>query len=412
MAHEMIAEESHGFVARVRLSGRAADGLAVPEEATARSGHGARRRRFPLERPRTERRSSDGDAVGEMEDKGRARGHFREVVVPIVFSRHDVRDGIFRNRARLGDERRRTASAPMDASSVIFIRDDDALPAFEFVASRSPRTSLARDVRRRRHRREFPRSPSYSERTPRRTRRRRGGLEAPGHRERHRAVASAHTSVEAIVRRVSGGGVRAVLHTRRCFSEDASALVRVALYGEIHWDTSEEDASSTSERRVSIPVDWSVVPDHAEIAVGMRLTAVAAATCASTTRGGAAVWIYGVRRVGPGFGRDEPAYARDAMSLSASSELETTRTTSAAVFSNSFPRSITRRSTQPRDEEASTSETGVGTEEVVLEVSPFDPRATIEVSAEGSGATATSRVGTEPASRVSSSGSRAAAGRA
>ena len=199
------------------------------------------------------------------------------------------------------------------------------------------------------------------------------------------------------------------------FSEDASDASYARVVGEIHWDTSEEDASSTAERRVSIPVDWSVVPDHAEIAVGMRLTAVANARApVNEPAEAAAVWIYGVERgsCARGFRRDEPAPARDAqlsaMVVRARDDEDDERRGILELVPAFHP---TRRSPRSRDEERVNIRDGRRTEEVVLEVSPFDPRATIEVSAEGSGATATSRVGTEPRPASSSSGSRAAAKR-
>ena len=307
-------------------------------------------------------------------EAGARAGAVREVVVPIVDdAAHEGEEMEFFEIVLVSATNAATASAPMDASSVIFIRDDDALPAFEFVANvpahrPRPVTYDGADAGG-----MFPReSVGYAEQTTNATAyfdaAAKEEEEATRHRERHRdKKASAHTSVEAIVRRVSGvASAPSVLRYETVtFSEDASDASYARVVGEIHWDTSEEDASSTAERRVSIPVDWSVVPDHAEIAVGMRLTAVANARApVNEPAEAAAVWIYGVERgsCARGFRRDEPAPARDAqlsaMVVRARDDEDDERRGILELVPAFHP---TRRSYAVATRNASTSETGVGT---------------------------------------------------
>ena len=232
MAHEMIAEEGSGFVrARVRLSERHADAVA-PVEATAElRGVTARDGEDFLS-------SGLGPNVGRPTatatvrwEAGARAGAVREVVVPIVDdAAHEGEEMEFFEIVLVSATNAATASAPMDASSVIFIRDDDALPAFEFVANvpahrPRPVTYDGADAGG-----MFPReSVGYAEQTTNATAyfdaAAKEEEEATRHRERHRdKKASAHTSVEAIVRRVSGvASAPSVLRYETVtFSEDAS----------------------------------------------------------------------------------------------------------------------------------------------------------------------------------------------
>ena len=424
MAHEMIAEEGSGFVrVRLRLSERHADAVA-PVEATAEL------------RGVTARAGDDflstglGPNVGRPSATARVRweagaraGTVREVLVPIVDdAAHEGEEMEFFEVVLVSAANAATANAPMDASSVIFIRDDDAPPAFEFVPNvpahrPRPATYDGTDAGG-----MYPRETiGYAARVASSS-----GVnatmyfdaaakeeeEATRKRSLRRDAASDSSAssvdgVEAIIRRVSGvASAPSVLHYETVTVADDGSYARVG--GEMVWDTSGEDAASTSERRVFIPVDWSVVPDHAEIAVGLRLTAVANARApVNEPAEAAAVWIYGVERgsCARGFRRDEPAPARDAQ-LSAmvvrgedegDDRDQDERRGTLDLVPAFHP---TRRSYAIATRTESGSGTGAGTEEIILDATLFDPRATLEVSAEGSGATAAARVGAEAASRV------------
>jgi hypothetical protein len=422
MAHEMIAEEGSGFVrVRVRLSERHADAVA-PVEATAEL------------RGATARDGDDflssglGPNVGRPAatatvrwEAGARAGAVREVLVPIVDdAAHEGEEMEFFEVVLVSATNAATAKAPMDASSVIFIRDDDAPPAFEFVPNvpahrPRPATYDGTDAGG-----MYPRetigyaarvassngvnSTTYFDAAAKEeeeaTRKRRTRRDAASD-----SSASSVDGVEAIIRRVSGvASAPSVLHYETVTVADDGSYARVG--GEMVWDTSGEDAASTSERRVFIPVDWSVVPDHAEIAVGLRLTAVANARApVNEPAEAAAVWMYGVERgsCARGFRRDEPAPARDAQ-LSAmvvrgegDDRDQDERRGTLDLVPAFHP---TRRSYAVATRTESGSGTGAGTEEIILDATLFDPRATLEVSAEGSGATAASRVGAEAASRV------------
>ena len=261
-----------------------------------------------------------------------------------------------------------TAEAPMDASSVIFIRDDDAPPAFEFVPNvpahrprpatydgtdaggmypretigYAARVASSNDVN----------ATTYFDAAAKEEE------EATRKRSLRRDAAS-DSSVEAIIRRVSGvASAPSVLHYETVTVAEDGSYARVG--GEMVWDTSGEDAASASERRVFIPVDWSVVPDHAEIAVGLRLTAVANARApVNEPAEAAAVWIYGVERgsCARGFRRDEPAprgtrncqrWTSEVKAKATTTTTTTTETeTNAAGPSTSSPRSIPRADPTP-----------------------------------------------------------------
>ena len=416
-AHEMIAEEGSGFVrVRARLSERHADAVA-PVEATAEL------------RGVTARDGDDflstglGPNVGRAAatatvrwDAGARAGAVREVLVPIVDdAAHEGDEMEFFEVVLVSATNAVTAEAPMDASSVIFIRDDDAPPAFEFVPNvpahrprpatydgtdaggmypretigYAARVASSNDVNATTY---FDAAAKEEEEA---TRKRKQSL---------RRDAASDSSVEAIIRRVSGvASAPSVLHYETVTVADDGSYARVC--GEMVWDTSEEDAASASERRVFIPVDWSVVPDHAEIAVGLRLTAVANARApVNEPAEAAAVWMYGVERgsCARGFRRDEPAPARPAQ-LSAM-----------VVRGEGEGDDREQDRDRDRDERRGTLDlvpafhptrqsyaVATRTEsEIILDATLFDPRATLEVSAEGSGATAASRVGAEAASRV------------